>query len=98
MVVIVRVNQEVRVSSDKTCGNLEQVLKRVVTPWQVTSRFPGLSLHNPSIGLGIGVDTSFVCRISSPIFRRSHIQCRHLLQSEVEEVEPCSGLCLGLQV
>ena len=98
MVVIVRVNQEVRVSSDKTCGNLEQVLKRVVTPWQVTSRFPGLSLRNLSIGLGIGVDTSFVCRVSSPIFRRSHIRCRHLLQSEAEEVESCSGLYSVLRV
>src|ERR1700685_1864732 len=76
---------------DRTCGNLEQVLRHVVTPWQVTSRFPGLFLRNLSIGLGIGVDTSFVCQVLSPIFRRSHIRCRHLLQSEAEEIESCSG-------
>ena len=84
--------------SDRTYESLGQVLRCAVTPWQVTSRFPGLSLHNLSIGLGTGVDTSFVCQVSSPIFQRSHIQCRHLLQSEVEEVEPCSGLCSGLRV
>ena len=83
---------------DRTCGNLEQVLRRVVTLWRVTSWFPGLSLRNLSIGLGIGVDTSFVCQVLSPIFRRSHIRCRHLLQLEAEEVESCLGLCSGLRV
>jgi len=83
---------------DRTCGNLEQVLRRVVTPWRVTSRFPGLFLRNLSIGLGIGVDTSFVCQVLSPIFRRSHIRCRHLLQSEAEEIESCSGLYSVLRV
>ena len=85
-------NQEVQVSLDKTCESLGQVLRHVVTPWRVTSQFPGLSLHNFTIGPGIRVDTSFVCRVSSPIFRRPHIRCRHVLQSEVEEVEPCLGL------
>ena len=41
--------------SDRTYESLGQVLRCAVTPWQVTSLFPGLSLHNLSIRLDIGV-------------------------------------------
>src|SRR6202034_959435 len=83
---------------DRTCDNLGQVLRRVVTPWWATSPFLGLFLRNQTIGLGIGVDTFVVCQVSSPVSQRSHIQRYHLLRSGVAEVEPCLELCSGLRV
>ena len=75
------------VLSDRTCENLEQVLKHAVTPWWATSQFPGLSLCNLSIGLGIGVDTSFTCQVSSQIFQRSHkIGCKQMQLDHVIRV------------
>jgi hypothetical protein len=86
-----------QVWSDMTYENLGRVLGRALTPWQVASLFPGLFLHNKSIGLDTGVGTCVVCQSWSPIFQRPHIQCCHLLQSEVGEVEPYLELCLESQ-